>query len=326
MTGSFDRNQILQIGRRVLDIEENSLAALRERLGEEFAAAVELLAACKGRVVFAGMGKSGLVCRKIVATFASTGTPALFLHPAEGGHGDLGMLAKGDILVAVSSSGESEELVRLLPAVKRLGIPIIAMTGNLTSTLAQRADVALDISVKEEACPLGLAPTASTAVTMALGDALAVVLLEIHGFTENDFAFFHPGGALGRRLLTVADIMHTGDRIPVVASDTAMKVALFEITSKQLGFTTVQDADGILLGVVTDGDLRRSLERDDDPLSLSVSVVMTVEPKTINPEALAARALQVMESYSITGLVVADEKGHVEGVIHLHDILRAGIA
>ena len=193
MTGSFDRGKILDVARRVLDIEENSLSALRERLGDEFAAAVDLLMSCKGRVVFAGMGKSGLVCRKIVATFASTGTPALFLHPAEGGHGDLGMLAKGDTLVAVSSSGESEELVRLLPAVKRLGIPIIAMTGNLASTLAQRSDVVLDISVAEEACPLGLAPTASTTVTMALGDALAVALLEMHGFTESDFALFHPG-------------------------------------------------------------------------------------------------------------------------------------
>lgn len=326
MTGSLDKKQIVKIGRRVLDIEESSLAALRERLGDEFAAAVEILVACKGRVVFAGMGKSGLVCRKIVATFASTGTPALFLHPAEGGHGDLGMLAKGDVLVAVSSSGESEELTRILPAVKRLGIPIVAMTGNPASTLAQRSDVVLDISVTEEACPLGLAPTASTAVTMALGDALAIVLLELHGFTENDFAFFHPGGALGRRLLTVADIMHTGDRIPVVAPGTVMKEALFEITSKQLGFTTVQDGDGKLLGVVTDGDLRRSLEKDDDPLGLNVSDVMTAQPKTINPEALAARALQVMESHSITGLVVVGEKGQVEGVIHLHDILRAGIA
>ncbi|MDT8396364.1 MAG: KpsF/GutQ family sugar-phosphate isomerase [bacterium] len=326
MTGSIDRGKILAIARRVLEMEEGSLAALRARLGDEFATAVELLASCKGRVVFAGMGKSGLVCRKIVATFASTGTPALFLHPAEGGHGDLGMLAKGDILVAVSYSGESEELMRLLPAVRRLGVPIVAMTGSPGSTLAQRADVVLDISVTEEACPLGLAPTASTAVTMALGDALAVALLEIHGFTENDFALFHPGGALGRRLLTVADIMHTGDRIPVVGPDTAMKEALFEITSKQLGFTTVQEADGTLLGVVTDGDLRRSLERDDDPLAMKVRRVMTTTPKVINPEALAARALQLMESHSITALVVVDEGGHVAGVLHMHDILRAGIA
>jgi arabinose-5-phosphate isomerase len=326
MTGSFDRDKILSIARRVLEIEESSLAALREKLGDGFAAAVELLAACKGRVVFAGMGKSGLVCRKIVATFASTGTPALFLHPAEGGHGDLGMLAKGDILVAVSYSGESEELMRLLPAVRRLGIPLVAMTGKSDSTLAKRADVVLDISVTEEACPLGLAPTASTAVTMALGDALAVALLEIHGFTEGDFAFFHPGGALGRRLLTVADIMHTGDRVPVVESDTVMREALFEITSKQLGFTTVQDSEGILLGVVTDGDLRRSLEREKDSLALKVILVMTTSPKVIGPEALAARALQLMESNSITALVVVDDGDRVAGVLHMHDILRAGIA
>ncbi|UCF88467.1 MAG: KpsF/GutQ family sugar-phosphate isomerase [bacterium] len=322
----MDHDKVLESARRVLRIEEESIEALRSRLGEEFALAVDLLKSCRGRVVFAGMGKSGLVCRKIAATFASTGTPSLFLHPAEGGHGDLGMLAKGDVLVAVSNSGETQELIRLLPAVKRLGIPIISMTGGASSTLAARADVVLDISVTEEACPLNLAPTASTTVTMALGDALAVALLEARGFTENDFAFFHPVGALGRRLLTVSEIMHVGKEIPCVRKETTMREALFEITSKQLGFTTVQDDGGRLLGIITDGDLRRSLEGGSDPLSLTAGQVMTPTPKVINAEALAAKALQIMESSKITSLVVVDDDKQVTGVVHMHDILKAGIA
>lgn len=322
----MDHDKVLESARRVLRIEEESIEALRSRLGEEFALAVDLLKSCRGRVVFAGMGKSGLVCRKIAATFASTGTPSLFLHPAEGGHGDLGMLAKGDVLVAVSNSGETQELIRLLPAVKRLGIPIISMTGGASSTLAARADVVLDISVTEEACPLNLAPTASTTVTMALGDALAVALLEARGFTENDFAFFHPVGALGRRLLTVSEIMHVGKEIPCVRKETTMREALFEITSKQLGFTTVQDDGGRLLGIITDGDLRRSLEGGSDPLSLTAGQVMTPTPKVINAEALAAKALQIMESSKITSLVVVDDAKQVTGVVHMHDILKAGIA
>jgi arabinose-5-phosphate isomerase len=272
------------------------------------------------------MGKSGHICRKIAATFASTGTPSFFLHPAEGGHGDLGMLIKGDALVVVSYSGETEELVRLLPAVKRLGIPIVCLTGKAASTLGRRADVVLDISVKEEACPLGLAPTASTTVTMALGDAMAVALLEIRGFTEEDFAFFHPGGSLGKRLLTVSDIMHTGEEIPRVSPNTRVKEALFEITSKKLGFTTVLDDDGSLLGIITDGDLRRLMEREGDPLSFEAGEVMIGSPKVIGPEALAAKALQIMEKHAITSLVVLDEDRTVTGVIHMHDILRAGIA
>jgi len=316
----------IEIARRVLFVEEESIRVLRERLGEEFARAVDLLYACKGRVVFTGMGKSGHVCRKIAATFASTGTPALFLHPAEGGHGDLGMLTRGDILIAVSNSGETDEMIRLLPAVKRLGIPIICFTGKTKSTLAKRADVILDISVREEACPLGLAPTASTVVTMALGDALAVTLLEMRGFSEEDFALFHPGGALGKRLLTVSDIMHFGEEIPQASPGTPMKVALFEITSKKLGFTTVVDEEGRLLGVITDGDLRRLLEKEGDPLSLMAGEVMTRDPKTIPPEALAAKALQVMEEYAITSLVVVDGARRVTGVLHMHDILKSGIA
>ncbi|TNF48649.1 KpsF/GutQ family sugar-phosphate isomerase [bacterium] len=317
---------MLSVGGKVLSIEEQSLGELRKRLGSEFVAAVKLLLTSRGRVVFAGMGKSGLVCRKIAATFASTGTPALFMHPAEGGHGDLGMLVKGDVLVAVSNSGETEEMIRILPAVKRLGIPIICLTGNTNSTMAQRADVVLDISVTEEACPLGLAPTASTTVTMALGDAMAVALLEVRGFTEEDFALFHPGGALGRRLLTVGDIMHTGNDIPKVFADVPVRDAILEITSKKLGFTTVVDPEARLLGIITDGDLRRLLEREPEPLAQTAVKVMTQDPKMINKEALAARALQVMEKHSITNLVVGDDTRNIEGVIHLHDILKAGIA
>lgn len=322
----MDYEKVLESARKVLRIEGDSIEALRSRLGEEFAVAVDLLKSCSGRVVFAGMGKSGLVCRKIAATFASTGTPSLFLHPAEGGHGDLGMLAKGDVLVAVSNSGETQELIRLLPTVKRLGIPIISMTGGASSTLAARADVVLDISVTEEACPLNLAPTASTTVTMALGDALAVALLEARGFTEDDFAFFHPIGALGRRLLTVSEIMHVGDEIPRVDLETTMREALFEITSGQLGFTTVQDNSDRLLGIITDGDLRRSLEKGSDPLSLTAGEVMTRSPKVINADALAAKALQLMESNQITNLVIVDSEDRVAGVLHMHDILKAGIA
>jgi arabinose-5-phosphate isomerase len=322
----MDHEKVLESARKVLRIEGDAIEALRSRLGEEFAVAVDLLKTCSGRIVFAGMGKSGLVCRKIAATFASTGTPSLFLHPAEGGHGDLGMLARGDVLVAVSNSGETQELIRLLPAVKRLGIPIISMTGGLSSTLAARADIVLDISVAEEACPLNLAPTASTTVTIALGDALAVALLEARGFTEDDFALFHPVGALGRRLLTVSEIMHVGDEIPRVNLGTTMREALFEITSKQLGFTTVQDGDDRLLGIITDGDLRRSLEKGSDPLSLTAGEVMTHSPKVLNAEALAAKALQLMESNKITSLVIVEHDNRVAGVIHMHDILKAGIA
>ena len=320
-----DHDSVLSVARKVLSIEEQSLRHLRERLGEEFVTAVALLLSSRGRVVFAGMGKSGLVCRKIAATFASTGTPALFMHPAEGGHGDLGMLVKGDILVAVSNSGETEEMIKILPAVKRLGVPVICMTGNPNSTMARRADVVLDISVTEEACPLGLAPTASTTVTMALGDAMAVALLEVRGFTEEDFALFHPGGAIGRRLLTVGDVMHTGEDIPRVAANLPVREAIFEITSKKLGFTTVVDGEDLLMGIITDGDLRRLMERETDPLTLTASKIMTRDPKIIHKDSLAAKALGIMEEHSITSLVVGEESGRIEGVIHLHDILKAGV-
>jgi arabinose-5-phosphate isomerase len=326
MSSNTEKAQILTIAKKVLAIEERSLRAVHDRLDEEFYRAVRIIEDCRGRVVFTGMGKSGHVCRKIVATFASTGTPALFLHPAEGGHGDLGMLMKGDVLIAVSNSGETAEMVRLLPAIKRLGVPIICMTGKTRSTMAKRADVVLDISVMEEACPLGLAPTASTAVTMALGDAMAVTLLEIRGFTEEDFVLFHPGGTIGKRLLTVSDIMHTGEEIPRVSPRTQMREALFEITSKKLGFTTVIHDDGSLLGIITDGDLRRLMERESDPLSCMAGEVMIKNPKVVSPDALAAKALQIMEAHAITNLVVLDEENRIRGVLHMHDILKAGIA
>ena len=320
------QDRILSIARRVLDVETRALSDLSQRLGEEFVRSVEILLACKGRVVLTGMGKSGLVCRKIAATFASTGTPSLFMHPAEGGHGDLGMLVRGDVLIAASYSGETEEMIRILPAVKRLGIPMICMTGCTTSTLASRSDVVLDISVAEEACSLGLAPTSSTTATLALGDSLAVALLEVRGFTEEDFATFHPSGALGRRLLTVADIMHVGADIPRVRADALVRDTLYEITSKKLGFTTVEDGQGRLVGIITDGDLRRLLEREEDPLVLSASDIMSTGPKVIDANALAARALQVMETHTITSLVIVDDAMRTAGVLHLHDILRAGVA
>jgi len=319
-------DSIIKSARKVLTIEERSLSVLRERLGESFVGAIEILASCKGRVVFAGMGKSGLVCRKVASTFASTGTPALFMHPAEGSHGDLGMLVRGDVLIAVTYSGETEEMVRLFPAVKRLGIPIICMTGVLDSRIAKRSDVVLDISVVEEACPLGLAPTASTTVTMSLGDALAIALLELKGFTREDFALVHPGGSLGRKFITIRDIMQTGDDVPKVSEETSMKEAIFEITSKKLGFTTVVDRDGNLTGVITDGDLRRLMEKEVDVFSMAAGQVMTLNPKNIEQEALAARALKMMEDFEITSLVVMDEKGKLAGVVHLHDILKAGVA
>ncbi|MBE0598793.1 MAG: KpsF/GutQ family sugar-phosphate isomerase [Desulfuromonadales bacterium] len=319
---------MIETAKRVLKIEAEAVLALADRLDGAFSQAVEMMLACPGRVVITGMGKSGLICQKIAATLASTGTPALFLHPAEGIHGDLGMLMKGDVVIAVSYSGSTEEIVRILPVIKRMGMPLIAMAGNPNSSLARAGDVFLDISVKEEACPLGLAPTASTTVTLALGDALAVALLERRGFREEDFALFHPGGALGRRLLLrVEDLMHKGDDVPLVAADTQLKEALFEITRKRLGITGVVDKRGDLLGVFTDGDLRRSLEQGFDVLNRPIGEVMTRHPKRILSTSLAAKGLQQMEEYKITSLFVFanDEAGAPVGILHLHDLLKAGV-
>lgn len=316
----------IEHGRRVLEIEARAVAALVNRLDDRFTQAVDILYRCAGKVVVSGMGKSGLIGQKIAATLASTGTPAFFLHPAEGIHGDLGMLGRGDGLIAISNSGETEEVLKLLPFMKRLNVPVIALTGRVQSTLAKNSEAVLDVSVSEEACPMGLAPTASTTASLAMGDALAIALLEKRGFKEEDFAQFHPGGSLGRRLLLrVRDVMHRGDAIPRVAQRASAHEAILEMTSKKLGMTTVTDADGGLVGVITDGDLRRFLERGAPLATASAADLGNKNPRTIRPDALAARAVQVMEQFSITSLVVQDEQGTVEGVIHLHDLLKSGI-
>ena len=317
----------LELAKRVISLEAQELLKMQERLGDEIFKAVEILYNCKGRVVVTGMGKSGIIARKIAATLASTGTPSLFLHPAEGIHGDLGMVMREDAVVALSNSGETPEVINLLPSIKRLGIPLIALTGNPDSTLARRSDVVLDTGVSQEACPLGIVPTASTTSALAMGDALAVVLLERRGFKKEDFALFHPGGSLGKRLLlTVEDLMHTGKEIPVVYLSTPLKEAIIEISSKRLGITTVVDEGGVVQGVITDGDLRRIIEREGERMfTLTAGQVMTRNPKTITKDALAAKALNIMEKHSITALVVIDSNRHPEGLLHMHDILKAGV-
>ncbi len=317
-------------GKRVLQIEADAVTALIERVDEQFELAVEMILSCTGRVVVTGMGKSGLIGKKISATLASTGTPALFLHPAEGIHGDLGMVTRGDIVIALSNSGETEEISRMLPSLKRLDIKIISLTGNPDSTLAKNSDIVINVGVKEEACPLGLAPTASTTATLAMGDALAVVLLEKRGFKEEDFACFHPGGALGKRLLLrVRDLMHTGDAVPMVLEKTLIKDAIYEISSKKMGVTAVVNASGHLVGIISDGDLRRWMEKTEKAgenlLTKKAEDIMTKNPKIIQQGALAAEAVSMMEKNSITCLIVAASDAKPEGVIHLHDLLKAGI-
>jgi len=319
---------ILEEAKRVLRVEAQSILELVERIDENFSQAVDLLYTCKGKVVLMGMGKSGLVGRKISSTFASTGTPSFFLHPAEGLNGDFGMLAKEDVIIAISYSGETRELLEVLPLIKRYGNRLITFTGNLNSNLAKAGDVNLDIRVKEEACPLGLAPTASTTATLALGDALAVALMGKKNFKKEDFAILHPGGILGKRLLLkVEDLMHTGKAFPMVSGKTLMKEAVFEITSKRLGVTGVSNTEGHLVGVITDGDLRRALEKFSDLFNREASEVMTKNPKWIEKEALAAKAVQRMEEYSITSLFVFNKAGDKVpvGIIHLHDLLKAGV-
>jgi len=319
---------MIETAKRVLRVEAEAVLALQARINGNFTRAVEMILACQGKVVVTGMGKSGLICQKIAATMASTGTPTFFLHPAEGIHGDLGMLAKGDVVIAISNSGETEEVCRILPVIKWMGLPLITMSGNPKSTLGIAGDVHLDISVAEEACPLGLAPTASTTATLAMGDALAVVLLEARGFKEEDFALFHPGGTLGKRLLLrVEDLMHVGDDIPLVAPETLLRDALFEITSKKLGVTGVVAATGELVGVFTDGDLRRIMGQGLESLQSPIAEVMTRSPKRILRRNLAAKAMQIMETHSITSLFVFDdEQGTVPvGIVHVHDLLKAGV-
>ncbi len=302
---------------------------LAESLNSEFTRGVELILSSAGRVVVTGMGKSGIICQKIASTLASTGTPAFFLHPAEGIHGDLGMIMRGDVVIAISYSGETEEVVRILPVIKRLGAKLIAMSGNRASTLARTADVFLEVAVKEEACPLGLAPTASTTATLAMGDALAVALLVERGFKAEDFALFHPGGSLGKKLLLrVEDLMHTGDAVPLVSMQALMREALFVITSRGLGIAGVVDSRGVLAGVITDGDLRRALEKGIDILNTTAGELMTRNPKRITSFELAAKAMQRMEEHSITSLFVfsGDDAEKPVGIIHLHDLLKAGLA
>ena len=317
----------LERGKRVLKIEADAIRSLMDKIDENFERAVELIYHCRGKVVVMGVGKSGIIAKKIASTLASTGTPAFFIHPVEGMHGDLGMLAKDDIVMILSNSGETDEISRILPLLQRYGNRLIALTGNIHSNLAKAGDVVLDVSVREEACPFGLVPTASTTAAMALGDALAIALLEQRGFKEGDFATFHPGGYLGKRWLKVGELMHTGEAFPMVGEDTSMREAIFEITSKRLGVTGVLDADGNLVGVITDGDLRRALEKYGDLLSRKASEIMTRNPKWIEMDCLAARAVQKMEEYSITSLFVfkSGEDRTPVGIIHLHDLLKAGI-
>lgn len=318
--------ELLAAGRRALHIEATAVESLSERLDARFAAACRLCLACSGRVVVTGMGKSGHVGGKIAATLASTGTPSFFLHPAEASHGDLGMITRGDAVLAISNSGETPEVVTLLPHLSRLGVPLIAMTGHAESTLARAAAVVLDISVPEEACPLNLAPTASTTATLAMGDALAVAILEARGFTEQDFARSHPGGSLGRRLLLhVEDVMRKGEDIPRVAPDTRLTDGLVEMSRKGLGMTVIADATGRSLGVFTDGDLRRILDTTVDLRRARMAEVMTAPGKAIGPRELAAEAVHLMELHKITALPVIDAAGRVVGALNVHDLLRAGV-
>lgn len=313
----------LETARRVLEIEARAIDELIGRLDRQFERAEETIFACRGRLVVAGMGKSGLVGQKISATFSSTGTPSFFLHPAEALHGDLGRLVPNDVLMALSYSGETEELLRLLDTVKRLAIPLILLTGKLASALAQASDVVIDVSISEEACPLGLAPTASTTAMLAVGDALAMALLERRGFKEEDYAALHPGGGLGVRLRRVENVMHTGEEIPRVHAETTLPDVIYEISKKGLGHSAVVDSQGRLAGVISDGDLRRIFQREGSrALERRASDLMTGTPVTIGRTELATQALNMMESRRITSLMVVDEEGRLEGVVHIHDLWR----
>jgi arabinose-5-phosphate isomerase len=328
MNPQQESQHFLASGLRTVQLECAAVQRLEHAIDSNFERACALLLRCTGRIIVTGMGKSGHIGRKIAATLASTGSPAFFVHPGEASHGDMGMITQHDVVIALSNSGTTAEVITLLPLIKRLGVPLVSMTGNTQSTLAQASDVHLDVSVEAEACPLSLAPTSSTTVALVMGDALAIALLEARGFTAEDFAFSHPGGALGRKLLLkVEDIMHTGDRIPVVAANTPLIEALLVMNSKGFGLTTVCDAEQRLLGVFTDGDLRRALHSDvADLRHTAIDSVMTRHGKTASKHMLAAEALAIMEQKHITALVVIDEQQRVEGIVHLHDMLKAGVA
>lgn len=318
---------IADAGRRVIEIEAAAILALADRVDGAFTQACQLMLGCEGRVVVSGIGKSGHIARKIAATLASTGTPAFFVHPAEASHGDLGMITTQDVVLALSNSGETDELLMILPVVKRKGVPLIAMSGNQRSSLARLADVHLDVSVSEEACPLGLAPTSSTTAALVMGDALAIALLEARGFTSDDFAASHPAGQLGRRLLVrISDVMHRGNEVPRVVPGASVTEALVEMTRKNLGMTAVVDGDGRLCGVFTDGDLRRALDDASvDLRSSAVSQLMSAHPRTISADKLAIEAARMMETHKVNGLLVVDEAGQLVGALNFHDLLRARV-
>ncbi len=323
---STDPAALVASGRRVFEIERDALGAVADRLGEAFSQACQRVLASRGRVVATGMGKSGHVARKIAATLASTGTPAFYVHPGEAGHGDLGMITEDDVVLALSYSGESDEVLMLLPVLKRQGNTLIAMTGRPGSSLAQAADVHLDVSVPAEACPLALAPTSSTTASLAMGDALAVALLDARGFTADDFARSHPAGSLGRRLLLhITDVMHSGEELPRVGQDATLSEALVEMSRKRLGMTAVVDADQHLVGLFTDGDLRRALDSELDVRSARIDEVMTRQPRTIGADQLAVEAARLMETHQINGLIVVDGEGRAVGALNIHDLLRARV-
>ncbi|NOQ13205.1 MAG: KpsF/GutQ family sugar-phosphate isomerase [Methyloprofundus sp.] len=322
----MNASQLIKTAHDVIALEAQAVTALLEKVDEQFVAACHIIASCKGRVVVTGMGKSGHIAGKIAATLASTGTPAFFVHPGEASHGDLGMITRQDVVLALSNSGETDELLTLLPIIKRLAVPMIAMTGRVESTLAKFSSAHISNAVEKEACSLGLAPTASTTVALVMGDALAVSLMTMRGFTRDDFAFSHPGGSLGRRLLVmVSDIMHTGTQLPIVKEDVGIMDALLEMTAKKLGMTAVVDSQGYLAGVFTDGDLRRLLERAIDIKITPISQVMTVNCQVISEDVLAAEAMQVMEEKKINALIVVDQNKKVMGALNMHDLIQAGI-
>lgn len=318
---------INDLAKEVLEIEAHSILKLRNNINGDFEKAIDLLYACKGRVIVTGMGKSGLIGKKIAATMSSTGTPSYFLHPAESTHGDSGIITKDDVIIAISNSGETQELLGLLPLIKRFGVSMIAMTGGLNSTLSKNSDVTLDISVEKEACPLNKAPTASTTATLAMGDALAVCLLEKRGFSEEDFLVFHPGGALGKGFLyKVDELMIAGDRLPLALETQKFTDVIEIISDKKLGIAIITDNNGFMTGILTDGDIRRTLIKNHNVQDLLVKDVMTQNPKTISPNELAAKALHLMEKYSITALAIVDDNRKPVGVLHIHDLLKSGVA
>lgn len=322
----MSRESLLKLGRAVIETEANAVAALLDRIDQRFARACEILLSRDGRVVVTGMGKSGHIARKVAATLASAGTPSFFMHPGEASHGDLGMITAADSVVALSNSGETTEILTIVPLIKRLGVALITLTGNPESRLAREADVNLDVSVTQEACPLGLAPTASTTAALAMGDALAIALLEARGFSTDDFARSHPGGRLGRRLLLRArDIMHVEERIPRVTPDLMLSDALVEMTAKSMGMTAVASSEGLVVGIFTDGDLRRALDRHTDPHTAPIRDVMTSDCVTVHPDILAAECLNIMEQRKINALLVVDHERRLVGALNMHDLLRAGV-